>query len=99
MKGIFLKLNYKCKVRHSLTLGVWPGAPKGLAYPVSFVAPSWSHNSIGGGGCDRMVVWFTTTYVISAYHHLSCEFEPRSWRVVLDIKFSNKVCQWLPTGR
>ena len=40
MKGIFLKLNYKCKVRHSLTLGVWPGAPKGLAYPVSFVAPS-----------------------------------------------------------
>ena len=23
----------------------------------------------GGGGCDRMVVGFTTTYEISAYHH------------------------------
>ena len=29
------------------------------------------------GRCDRdhMVVGFTTTYAISAYHHLSCEFE------------------------
>jgi glutathione peroxidase len=26
----------------------------------------------------------TTTYAISAYHHRSCEFEPRSWRGVLD---------------
>jgi hypothetical protein len=23
----------------------------------------------GGRGCDRMVVGFTTTYAISAYHH------------------------------
>jgi hypothetical protein len=29
-------------------------------------------------GRDRMVVSFTTTCVISAYHHYSCEFEPRS---------------------
>jgi len=27
---------------------------------------------------DRMVVGFTTTYAISAYHHKSCEFEPCS---------------------
>ena len=27
------------------------------------------------GGRDRMVVGFTTTYEISAYHHLSYEFE------------------------
>jgi hypothetical protein len=27
---------------------------------------------------DRMVVGFTITYVISAYHHCSCEFESRS---------------------
>jgi hypothetical protein len=26
----------------------------------------------------------TTTYAVSAYHHWSCEFEPRSWRGVLD---------------
>jgi len=28
-------------------------------------------------GSDRMVVRFTTTYAISAYHHQICEFEPR----------------------
>ena len=27
-------------------------------------------------GCGRVVVGFTTTCVISAYHHWSCEFEP-----------------------
>jgi len=26
-------------------------------------------------GRDRVVVGFTTTYALSAYHHLSCEFE------------------------
>jgi len=42
---------------------------------------------------DRMVVEFTTTYAISAYHHLSCEFESRSWRGVLDTTLYDKVCQ------
>jgi len=32
----------------------------------------------GRRGCDRMVVGFTTTYAISAYHHGCCEFESRS---------------------
>ena len=31
---------------------------------------------------DRMVVGFTTTYTISPYHHLCCEFESRSGRGV-----------------
>jgi hypothetical protein len=31
----------------------------------------------GHRGRDRMVVGFTTTYVISAYHHWCCEFESR----------------------
>ena len=31
----------------------------------------------GRRGRDRMVVGFTTTYSISAYHHESCEFEFR----------------------
>jgi hypothetical protein len=31
---------------------------------------------------DRMVVGFTTTYAISAYHHRYCEFESRSGRGV-----------------
>jgi len=31
---------------------------------------------------DRMVVGFTTTYVIGAYHHWSCEFDSCSVRGV-----------------
>ena len=33
-------------------------------------------------GCDRMVVGFTTTYAVGAYHHWYCEFESRSGRGV-----------------
>jgi len=50
-------------------------------------------------GRDRMVVGFTTTCAISAYHHWSCEFEPRSWRDVLDTKLCDKICQWFAMGR
>jgi len=32
-------------------------------------------------GRDRMVVGFITTYAISAYYHLRCEFEPRTGEV------------------
>ena len=45
-------------------------------------------------GRDHIVVRFTTTYAINAYHHQSCEFEPRSWRGVLDTTLCDKVCQW-----
>jgi hypothetical protein len=55
--------------------------------------------SRGSRGRDRMVVVFTTTSAISAYHHKSCEFAPRSWRGVLDTTLCDKVCQWLATGR
>ena len=40
----------------------------------------------------RMVIGFTTTYAISAYHHQSCDFEPRSWPGVLDTALCDKVC-------
>ena len=43
---------------------------------------------------DIMVVGFTTTYAISAYHHWSCQFESHSWRVVFDTTSCDKVCQW-----
>jgi hypothetical protein len=33
---------------------------------------------------DRVVVGFTTTYAINAYHHWSCEFESCSWWGVID---------------
>ena len=41
------------------------------------------HNGLaswGRHGRDRMVVGLITTYAISVYHHLRCEFESRSWR-------------------
>ena len=61
---------------------------------------SWNYylNYSGGGG-DRMLVGFTTTCAISAYHHLRCEFEPRSWLGVFDTTLLDKVCQWLATGQ
>jgi len=43
----------------------------------------------------RMVVRFTTTYAISAYHHQRCEFEFRSWWGVLDTALCDRVRQWL----
>ena len=56
-------------------------------------------NTRGCCGRDRMVVGFTATCAISAYHHSSCEFEPHSWQGVLDTTLCNKVCQWLATGQ
>ena len=49
-------------------------------------------------GCDHMVVGFTTTCAISAYRHLSCEFESLPWRGVLNTTLYDKVCQWLESG-
>jgi hypothetical protein len=40
-----------------------------------------------------MVVGFTTTCAISAYHHKNCVFNPRSWQGVLDTTLCDKVCQ------
>jgi hypothetical protein len=52
-------------------------------------------------GCrGRMVVGFTITYVITAYHHRSCEYvRIPSWRGVLDTTLCDKVCQRLATGQ
>ena len=44
-------------------------------------------------GRDRMVVEFTITCAISAYHYESCEFEPGSCRGVLDTTLCDKLCQ------
>jgi hypothetical protein len=47
---------------------------------------------------DRMLAAYTTTCAISAHHHQSWEFEPRSWRGVLDTTVCDKVCQWRAIG-
>ena len=41
-------------------------------------------------GRHRMIIGFTTTCAISAYNHYSCEFEPCSWRGVLDTTLYDK---------
>jgi len=58
----------------------------------------YKHNR-GHRGRDHMVVGFTTTCAISAYHHLSCEFKSRWWRGVLDTTLCDKACQWLAAGQ
>ena len=47
-----------------------------------------------------MVVGFTTTCAISAYHHYSCELEPHSWPGELDTTLCDKLCQgqWFSPG-
>jgi hypothetical protein len=42
---------------------------------------------------EGMVAGVTTACVINAYHHYSCEFEPFSWRGVLDTTLCDKVYQ------
>jgi len=69
------------------------------SYPSTYILYHRHIWTEGRRGCDRMVVGFTTTCAISAYHHYSCEFEPRSWRGVLDTTLCDKVCQWLVTGQ
>jgi len=54
---------------------------------------------LGRHGRDHMVVAFTTTCAISAYHHSCCEFEPLLRRDVLDTTLCDKVCQLLTTGQ
>ena len=46
-------------------------------------------------GRDRMVVGFTTTYAISAYHHYRILFR----RGAHDTKLCDQICQWLVEGR
>jgi len=50
-------------------------------------------------GRHRMAVGFKTICAMSAYHHWSCEFEPPSWRVVLDTTLCDKICHCLATGQ
>jgi len=50
-------------------------------------------------GHDRIVVGFTTTYAISAYHHWCCEWNLDHCEVYNITNVCDKVCQWLATGR
>jgi hypothetical protein len=49
------------------------------------------------GRRGRMVVGFTTTYAISAYHHLWVQILLR--RCILNTTLCDKVCQWLAAGQ
>jgi hypothetical protein len=46
--------------------------------------------------------WLLTNQHVAIAKYItiaSCEFEPHSWRGVLDTTLCDKVCQWLATGR
>jgi hypothetical protein len=58
-----------------------------------YIASNFIYIERGCRGHDRMVVGFTTTNSISAYHHKSCKFESCSWRDELDTTLCDKVCQ------
>jgi hypothetical protein len=49
---------------------------------------SWSYGS-----------WIYNYLCNQCLYHWNCEFEPCSWRSVLDTMLCDKVCQWLATGR
>ena len=49
--------------------------------------------------CVHYARYLTITSAISVYHHWICEFEPHSWRGVLNTTLCDKACQWLTTGR
>ena len=82
--------------------------------PLISIPPMWSRywmhinicksiyhiTTMGRRGHDRMVVEFTTTYAISAYHHWCCEFESRSGRGVQHnvIKFVSDWRQVVESG-
>jgi hypothetical protein len=57
--------------------------------------------TLNGVRCGRnhMIVRFSTTSAINAFHHWSCEFESHSWWGVFDTTLCDKVCQWLAAGR
>ena len=48
----------------------------------------WEHH-----GLDCLVVEFTITFAINAYHHKSCGIQIRSWQGVLDATLCDKVSQ------
>ena len=49
---------------------------------------SWSYGS-----------WIYNYLCNQCLYHWNCEFEPCSWRSVLDTMLCDKVSQWLATGR
>jgi hypothetical protein len=63
------------------------------------IKTKWMRGSFQECFVPRMVVGFTTTYAISAYHNWRCEIESSTWRGVLDTILGYKVCYWLPAGR
>jgi len=79
-----------CQIAGTISSSKCPSLPSNMSIYLLFVG--------GCCGIDRMVVGFITTCAISAYHHKHCEFEPRSWRGVLDTTLHDKVCQWFSQG-
>jgi hypothetical protein len=59
----------------------------------------WPYKRRGRRGHDRVVVGFINTYAISAYHHLSCEFESNSGEVYSILRWRKQVYSEKTTNR
>jgi hypothetical protein len=60
---------------------IWLNSRSITLYMQTFCFTILFSSGVHDGGRDRMVVGFTTTYAISAYHHWCCKFESRSGEV------------------
>jgi hypothetical protein len=63
---------------------IWTALIHGI-YLLLWSVQKKNRKNLGHHGRDRMVVGFTTTYAISAYHHWCCDFESQSGRAGLYI--------------
>jgi hypothetical protein len=86
---------YKIAIQHTIELILYYVVTCVDSYTAQHRIDLVCWQNLGGRcGCDRdlMEVGFTTTCAISAYHHLSYEFETRSWRGVLDATRTSFLC-------
>ena len=72
----------------------WINSSLHKRYTVGIYGEQLYKPTSGRRGHNRMVVRFTATCAISAYHHSSCELKPRSWGGALNTTVCDKVCQF-----
>ena len=85
----YLRCDYSCKGKRHIARPIFCQliCDSGIVLTTLYIL-LW-----GRHGRNCMVVGFITTYAISAYHHLSCEFKSHWWRGFL-ITFCYEVFQF-----
>ena len=88
---------------YRIPLNIWCKMERVISHIWSIVIIWWMElyiQLINHFDRDHMVVWFTTTCAISAYHHSTWEFELSSGEVYLTKQYVwDKVYPWLAGGQ